>query len=177
MQPIHQVEQIENAAIRGLFEYWSSKRVGAALPRRADIDPAEIPRLMRNMLIAEIEHDPFRVRYRLVGTKVVEMTGYEFTGRYLDEIALPDDEAPFLECYRLACESACAVQTRAVWRMTPESTVEYDVCFLPLSDDGEKVNRVISYECYETIERDYDFDLFGRGVLVARKKRQGSGSS
>src|SRR3546814_18274569 len=71
-------------------------------PRRADIDPVEIPRLMPYVLIADIEHAPFRVRFRLVGTKVVEATGFEFTGKYLDEITLPADEGPVLESYQLA---------------------------------------------------------------------------
>src|SRR3546814_7377207 len=60
---------------------------------------------MPYVLIADIEHAPFRVRFRLVGTKVVEATGFEFTGKYLDEITLPDDEGPVLESYQLASES------------------------------------------------------------------------
>src|SRR3546814_10590958 len=86
-------------------------------PRRADIDPVEIPRLMPYVLIADIEHAPFRVRFRLVGTKVVEATGFEFTGKYLDEITLPDDEGPVLESYQLASESKCAVLTRMKWHI------------------------------------------------------------
>src|SRR3546814_5044964 len=112
MQKITRSDQIESARIRELFAYWQDKRRGDLLPRRADIDPVEIPRLMPYVLIADIEHAPFRVRFRLVGTKVVEATGFEFTGKYLDEITLPDDEGPVLESYQLASESKCAVLTR-----------------------------------------------------------------
>ena len=172
MQIISSAVQIESAAMRALFEYWSSKRKGDALPRRADIDPAEIPGLVQNIMIADIEHHPFRVRYRLVGTKVVEMTGYEFTGKYLDEIALPNDEAPFLDCYRLACDSRSAVLTRVIWRLAPDEVAEYDACFLPLSDDGEVVDKVIAYECYESVERDYDISPGDKGAPAARKRRR-----
>jgi hypothetical protein len=164
MQCITDPEQVESTAIRKLFEYWRSKCAGRDMPRRADIDPVEIPTLMPNLLVADIEYDPFRVRYRLVGTRVVEMTGYEFTGRYLDEIALPNDEGPFQECYQLACESRSPVMSRIKWHLAPNTTEEYDICILPLSDDGRRVNMALAIECYATVKRDYIFHPGRRDV-------------
>lgn len=169
MQQITQADQIGSAAIRQLFNYWQSKCPPGGIPRRADIDPAEIPSLMPNLLIADIEDAPFRVRYRLVGTKVVQMTGYEFTGKYLDEIALPNDEGPFQECYQLACETKTPVLTRIKWRLTEDTTEEYDICILPLSDDGRRVNMALAIECYETVKRAYTVRA-GRVVGAAKKK-------
>jgi len=157
MHKITDADQIESALIRELYLYWHSKCRGGAIPRRADIDPVDIPKLMPNLLIADIEQHPFRVKYRLVGTKIVEATGFEFTGRYLDEIVLPDDEGPFMECYRLACDSRLPVTTRIRWRLDHETIGEYDICILPLSDDGQTVNKAVSIECYENVGRDYVF--------------------
>jgi len=157
MHKITGADQIESRIIRELFVYWQSKCAGRPLPRRVDIDPAEISGLIPNLLIADIELDPFRVKYRLVGTRVVQMTGFEFTGKYLDEIALPDDEGPFLECYQTACAWRAPVATRIKWHLGDNSTGEYDICILPLSDDGETVNMTVSVECYENIEREYAF--------------------
>jgi hypothetical protein len=157
LRKIIRSDQIKSRTIRDVFDYWQSKRVGTALPRRADIDPADIAGSLPNLLIADIEHHPFRVKYRLVGTRVVQMTGFEFTGKYLDEIALPDDEGPFLECYQAACDWAAAVTARIKWRLEDGSTGAYDICILPLSGDGKTVNMAMSVECYETIERDFSF--------------------
>lgn len=157
MQIVTQAGQIESSRIRQLFQYWQSKRRGALLPRRADIDPTEIPQLMPYVLLVDVEQNPFRVRYRLVGTKVVEATGFEFTGRYLDEIVLPDDEGPYLESYQLCCTAGMPVLARIKWHLDVDTTGEYDACFLPLSDDGSLVNRVLSIECYDTIQRDFNF--------------------
>lgn len=169
MQKIEQAEQIESRLIRQLFVYWQSKcGAGGRIPRRADIDPAEIPRLIPNSLIVDVEYNPFRVRYRLVGTKVVQATGFEITGKYLDEIVLADDEGPFLESYQTACMTKAPILTRIKWHLDAETTGEYDACFLPLSDDGETVNKVLSMECYESIERAFSF-LGGRGFVAARK--------
>lgn len=157
MQCITEADQIESDAIRQLYLYWRSKCVGGRLPRRADIDPVDIPNLMPNLIIADIEHDPFRVRYRLAGTKVVQMTGYEFTGKYLDEMALPHDEGPFLECYQTASETRLPVLARIKWHLAEDTTDEYDICILPLSDDGETVNMALAMECYATVRRAYKF--------------------
>ena len=40
----------------------------------------------RGLWLVDLEENPFRVRYRLVGTEVVRYTGLDFTGRYLDEL-------------------------------------------------------------------------------------------
>ncbi|MGH6959636.1 MAG: hypothetical protein ACREE7_04055 [Dongiaceae bacterium] len=42
------------------------------MPRRADIDPLEIPRRnLPDLMLIDVLHDPERYRYRLVGTRVV----------------------------------------------------------------------------------------------------------
>lgn len=169
MQKITQADQIESPRIRQLFAYWQSRCRGGGLPRRADIDPADIPQLMPNILIVDIEYEPFRVRYRLVGTQIVETTGFEFTGRYLDEIILPDDEGPFLESYQLAAEHKTAVLARISWRLDAETTGEYDACFLPLSEDGVTVDKVLAMECYDTLQR--DFTLLAGRPLPGRRRR------
>lgn len=168
MQKITRSDQIESARIRELFVYWQDKRRGDLLPRRADIDPVEIPRLMPYVLIADIEHAPFRVRFRLVGTKVVEATGFEFTGKYLDEITLPDDEGPVLESYQLASESKCAVLTRMKWHLDANTIGEYDACFLPLSENGRTVDKALGMECYENVERNF---TLGRRQSSQRTKK------
>jgi hypothetical protein len=74
------------AAIHRLAEYWKSLAGGSA-PDRSLLDPSAIRPLLPFILLTEFEDRPFRVRYRLTGTRVDEMTGMNITGRYLDEFA------------------------------------------------------------------------------------------
>lgn len=69
-----------------LRDYWTSL-AGGTVPERALFDPAEIKSILPYLMICAFEFDPFRVRFRLSGTKVDEMTGMNLTGRYLDEFA------------------------------------------------------------------------------------------
>src|SRR5690606_7103695 len=78
---------------------------GRAMPRRADLDPAAIgAELLPYVALADAEPSPFRVRYRLVGTKMVQYSRIDFTGRYLDELGWSMVE-PLTEAYRRVWES------------------------------------------------------------------------
>lgn len=73
---------------RQMYAYWQSKRRRRRMPRRSDIDPTEIPRLLPNILISEMVSlgGRERCRYRLAGTAIVRAFGKDPTGHYLDEI-------------------------------------------------------------------------------------------
>ena len=124
MQILNNAESIESSTIRQLLAYWRSKSRDGGIPARADIDPAEIVTILPNLMIVDFERDPFRVQFRLVGTRVVEVTGFEFTGMYLDEIAMPDVEESFLECYEAACRTRQPMFERITWRFDDQTTGE-----------------------------------------------------
>ena len=60
------------------------------MPRRADIDPGEIPRLLPDLMLVDLLPDG-RYRCRLIGTANADAHGINATGRYLDEV-LPGPE-------------------------------------------------------------------------------------
>lgn len=157
MQSITDANQIENASIRQLFIYWQSKCSDGSIPRRSDIDPTDIPAILPNVILIDFEQDPFRVKFRLVGTKVVEITGYEFTGMYLDEIAMPDVEDSFLACYQTASETKTPVLSRITWRFDEETTGEYDFWVMPLEDNGQVATKAIALECYARMDKKYSY--------------------
>ncbi len=153
MLRITDVRQIESEVIRRLFVYWQSKCRNGAIPRRQDIDPSDIAAVLPQIIMVDFEQHPFRVRYRLVGTHIVEMTGFEFTGRYLDEIASKDVQDDFLECYRKVSEDKVPLLSRMTWRFTDDVTGTYDLCVLPLDDDGRVATKAIAVECYARLEK------------------------
>lgn len=61
------------------------KRGGRKMPTRDEIDPADIRDLPPNIVMVDIEQ-PFRVRYRLVGTRAADFNRIDFTSRYLAEL-------------------------------------------------------------------------------------------
>jgi hypothetical protein len=72
-----------------LLDYWNSL-AGGEPPERDQFLIEDIAPLLPYLLICDFEFNPFRVRYRLSGTRVDEMTGINLTGRYLDEFVEGD---------------------------------------------------------------------------------------
>jgi hypothetical protein len=75
--------------IRDFHAYWQSL-AGGAVPERSQFDPAAIKHLLPYICIVDFEGNPFRVYYRLTGTKVDEFNGFNLTGTYLDQLMKDD---------------------------------------------------------------------------------------
>ena len=140
--------QVTSEKVEQFHHYWRSKCAADRLPSRAMIDPVEIPRLLPYLVMAEIERNPMRVRYRLVGTQVVESNGVDFTNRYLDECNFAV-EALLIQCYRRLVETrapvfACYEWHKKEWRGSKGAVGASESGFFPLSTDGETVDLAIS---------------------------------
>jgi len=135
-------------SIKQLHDYWTLCRGSRAMPRRADIDPADIPLLLPNVFLVDIESAPFRVRYRVVGTNAVEWQGRDFTGHYLDEMRFnkPDE---LLALYRRAAEEKVATFRSSTWQMPNGVTRAVETAVLPLSEDGEHVTQCLAIEDFQ----------------------------
>jgi hypothetical protein len=132
-------------AIQQMYHYWRSKCEGERLPRRRAIDPVEIPRFLPQITIVEVVPDERRYVYRLVGTKEVEIRGRDPTGKsVLDGFFGPSlDDA--LSCYNTVVATRLPHYDDSPY-ITPDGRFSDDeTLFLPLSEDGETVNRILVF--------------------------------
>ena len=140
--------QVTSPRVEALYRYWQSKCDGATLPARPAIEPIEIPRLLPSLVIAEIEASPMRIRYRLVGTRVAEDNGADFTNRYLEDCNFAVE--PLLrQCYRQLVETRAPVFAyyewhKEEWRGAKGAVGANETGFFPLSSDGTKVDFAIA---------------------------------
>jgi hypothetical protein len=146
---------ITDGRLRQAHDYWCGKTAGRAMPRRADIDPTEIPKLLPDVMLVDVLPQG-RYRYRLIGTENTQAHGINATGRYVDEV-LPGREykehviALYDECVRArrALYSECLFMSRG--RRAPERHTK--VLFMPLSEDGEAVNMVFVVQVFFYIDQ------------------------
>ncbi len=141
-------DRLTSNRIAEFHTYWRRKSGERGLPTRATIDPAEIPRLLPYLVIAAIEQSPFRIHYRLVGTRVAQANGSDYTNRYLDECGFAVE--PLLtECYRRLIKTRAPVFAyyewyKSDWGHRTGSTGASETGFFPLSNDGATVDLAIS---------------------------------
>jgi len=136
------------------YEYWRRKAAGRRLPRRRDIDPVEIPKLLPDVMLVDVEPDG-RYRYRLIGTENTQAQGVKATGRYLDEVLPgPEYRNHVLSLYDEAVQKKQALYSECLFlspeRLAPERHTK--VLFMPLSEDGETVNMVFVLQIFLYIE-------------------------
>ena len=136
--------------VRSVHRWWLAKSAGD-IPDRADLDPADLKRLLPNLFIADVEHAPFRIRYRLMGTRAIEATGMDLTGRYLDELLPADIEEPWMDHYRRAYQTRCPMLGSSEAPTTSGSRFTYEFGVFPLRNG--KASKVSIVELSQTTTR------------------------
>ena len=140
-------DDVRSDMVRSMLEWWLSK-CGSDILDRDDLDPEDLKQLLPNILISDVEHDPFRIRYRLVGTRAIEVTGYDITGHYLDTLMPGDAGESWVENYHTAYRTrrpvfgAVDAPTRNGGRFT------YEFGLFPLRKGGGAVDQFVSIEDY-----------------------------
>ncbi|HJR21730.1 MAG TPA: PAS domain-containing protein [Dongiaceae bacterium] len=144
------LSDLNSPRIHRLHAYWMHQRDkrGGRLPRRGDIAPDQIRDLLPNIMIVDVERDPMRFRYRLVGTRVVEYNGVEFTGRYLGEIGWPEEQ-DLIDSYAFVVNSRRPFFGLLDWELVTGAVGRCEFGRLPLSEDGEAVTQILAMEDYD----------------------------
>src|ERR671919_897091 len=77
--------EVASKLIAGLEGHWHHLRGERAMPRRDEVDPVDLVLWLPYLSMMELHYDPFRVRYRVVGTEVARIVGEDFSNRWLDD--------------------------------------------------------------------------------------------
>jgi hypothetical protein len=138
--------QLVIAEQRQLFDYWLERAAGAPMPARRDIRPADIPHLLPNICLIDIHRPPYRLRFRLAGTRVRDIYDREVTGLYFDDI----DWGGQAEYWRTAHERVADTgrPAQGVVRSLKASK-DHLVHFwlrLPLATDGPDASMILGYD-------------------------------
>ena len=78
--PILSPTEIGSPVVHAAHDYWHSKVKPDRLASRPDIDPADLPQLLPHVLLTEIRTKPFGAHYRLAGTALAQIYGFDCTG-------------------------------------------------------------------------------------------------
>ena len=139
---------------RQLFDYWIQKSVGRAMPRRCDINPAHIPRVLSGISLVEVSPDKSRCRIRLAGTRLREIYDREITGLYIEDLDWGDKHDYWIAAYRRTIEEG--KPTQGVVR-GPRTHKEHLVQYwlkLPLATVNDEVGMLLCYDYFQSASDD-----------------------
>ncbi|MCR9221516.1 MAG: PAS domain-containing protein [Alphaproteobacteria bacterium] len=125
-----------------LYRYWRARCDGRRAPARADIDPLDLPDLLPNLWLMDVEADPLDFRNRLAGTATAQLIGRDVTGKRFAEIFTGPDSAEIFAEYRGVVESwrPHAAARTVFW--ADRSFIRYRRLVTPLSADGRRVDML-----------------------------------
>lgn len=139
---------------RGLTELlhlWKSLCGDRAMPQRSDFDPAQVPRLLANICLVEVIDGGADYFYRVAGSGLEEMSGQKLQGKLFSEV----EHAAARESMRRTCES-CVAAGRPVIIKNQLQEPGHDhmaitAVILPLSEDGETVDMLLTLTEYQSV--------------------------
>jgi hypothetical protein len=141
--------------LQRLYQYWQDIHPPDGLPGRQHFDPIDIPNLLSNLWLLEVQREPFRLRYRLAGTSIVYAAQREVTGQWLDDVrpqvrAIPE----YFDRYRAVVDTKMPS-----WRRGPPNFqldaifASVENVFLPLARDGQNVDMILAGTVYFRIDK------------------------
>ncbi len=140
--PCEPLLALKSPVNRFSYDYWKRKRGCRAMPRRGDIDPAEIVKILPHIFLLDVRHQPLDFRYRLIGTKMDEHMLGRYTGMWMSQI--PHQAAPsriWANCRQVALLGRpLAGDTPYIGKGKEFLTTEDLI--MPLSDDDRRVQML-----------------------------------
>ena len=149
--PFEQAGQARFEKTRALLAYWQGLRTRLGRPGRGDLEPQEMKPFLANLITGNIEPKPFRVLYKLVGTRVAEYSRYDFTNRYLDELATEErDDTDWQSCYRHIHRTREPIIGDAnVKGEDGRAIALYEYAIMPLWRDADPAGSFVAIEVYD----------------------------
>lgn len=139
--------EIASRLIADLEAHWRRLRDGRQMPRRDEIDPVDLARWLPYISIMELHYDPFRVRYRVVGTEVARIMGEDFSNRWLDETGwTPQGIALNRFLYEKVAASGQPLYGLSTASFAGRQDWVFEWVLLPLSNDGVRVTHCLSLD-------------------------------
>jgi hypothetical protein len=135
--------RVRDPRLLELHRYWNDIRGDRPMPRRADIHPEDIRTLLPNVVLIDVQPDPLRLRYRLIGTEITRTMQRDSTGKYYDEIYAPDLLADIYKTFRYLIAHKAPIRTFGTAFYPDKNYYSYETLNLPLGDDGATINMVL----------------------------------
>ncbi|SDF52643.1 PAS domain-containing protein [Limimonas halophila] len=139
-----EMQPFDDPKLAAFFAHWRTRLRGSAWPRRADLEPTEIPKLLPHLMITQRTLEGGE-RLRLVGTHIVDHLGFDPTRRDLCEMAGDGNFADL--CLELLAETrrTGTVLHAGGRHLSPGGATrlcQRIVC--PLSDGGHGIDATVS---------------------------------
>jgi hypothetical protein len=135
------------ARVLEFYRYWLARRGERRFPRRADIEPTDIPHLLSGIMLLDVTYDPLDFEYRLIGGAIVDRSGF-LKGKRVREAALRNPSSVAYDNYCRMIASGVPQFLRGsgvTAHGQPGRKITVARVHCPLSTDGTVIDKIVSY--------------------------------
>lgn len=137
---------LDSALLRSGFDYWRRLiRPGEALPRFGDFEPRGIARLLANVILLEVRHNPIDFRYRVIGQDVLNHLFGNYTGQWISAIPRQAEPGALIDNLRRAVEERRPLVPDIPYIGPKRHFKEIKVLFLPFAGEDGAVCRLLVF--------------------------------
>lgn len=122
---------------------WHSRKMADRLPGRSDFDALDLMAFKGHLALIDVEHDPERFRFRLIGTAITEVLGRDATGMFLDELYSAATYGLAVEGYRYCVATRLPAKASGQMVHANKDFVPFESVDLPLASDGFTVDMIL----------------------------------
>jgi hypothetical protein len=134
---------LESERLKQMLALWELKRGSKDIPNRADFDIGELMQFDGRVALIDVEHDPMRFRFRLVGTHITQTLERDSTGQYLDELYSPELLAVAVKSYEFCVERKRPIRAFGHMAHADKDYVRFEAIDMPLSLTGDRVEVIL----------------------------------
>jgi hypothetical protein len=137
---------MKHATTKILYAYWDKVRGDRVTPRRFEIEPARIASILPDTFILE-RLDAETFRYRLAGTRVCDMFGFELRGSNFFDGWSPEDRLSLIRHLVAVAKQGAVELIHLEAAPISRLSVPFEILLLPLRHNGENIDRVLGCFC------------------------------
>ena len=138
---------LPEGGFRTALKFWLEAKCDHRLPPASAINPVKLPRaLLSRLIVVSVEPGPKRLRFRLVGTAIVDAVGYDFTGRFGEDV---EGAGPTNERFYRTMETKTPYFYGGPLTWSPFDFKRYKSLVMPFGDEQNAVVRFLSYTQFE----------------------------
>ncbi len=137
-------DQLDPGPLRFLFVHWTALKGARALPLLSQIDPLEMRPALGYIKLVDVLENGRDFRYRLFGTAIALVSGYDMTNRRLSEHPASDYIVAF---YRAVYRAVLQRQEPILTVHSPPAAVSATIwcrLILPLAGATGQVDRFLT---------------------------------
>lgn len=133
-----------------MLRYWTAKKGDRRMPSPSDLSLGEFARYAPKIFTVQVQHEPYDLFFRLVGEDVITNFGFNPKSRALRSLdkELPGVGSLLHQFFGWVAQEGRPIGAGGTQELVDKSYNDYEAVYLPLSEDGVRVDRILAATSY-----------------------------